>query len=82
MIKLKGKTKKEIKENKEKEEWEFLRRKRNDLLKETDYLMMEDYPISKENKDKIKEYRKKLRDLTELYKNPFEIIFPEKPFFF
>ncbi len=44
----------------------FLKRARNirnELLNKTDRYILEDYPFSEEEKQVVKEYRKKLRDV-------------------
>ena len=56
-----------------------IRVKRNNLLSQTDYLMMPDYPITKECKDKIIVYRQALRDLTEQKGFPENVVFPTLP---
>ena len=56
-----------------------IRVKRNNLLSQTDYLMMPDYPITKECKDKIIVYRQALRDLTERKGFPENVVFPTLP---
>lgn len=45
-----------------------LRNFRNKLLNKTDIYMIQDYPISIEDKNLIIEYRQKLRDLPNTYK--------------
>ena len=60
---------------------EIVRERRNQLLQETDIYMLVDYPIDSETKEKIKTYRQKLRDITELKNFPFissEIPWPKK----
>ena len=53
--------------------------KRERLLKETDYLVLPDYPISEERLAEIKVYRQALRDIT-LQEGYFEnVIWPTKP---
>lgn len=42
----------------------FKRDNRNRLLRESDFYVLPDYPISTENLETIKEYRQKLRDYT------------------
>jgi len=67
----------------------FLRRKRNirnELLSKTDRYILEDYPISQEQKEIIKEYRQQLREFInnnkeEILKNEKEIQFPTPPDF-
>ncbi|MCR5563999.1 MAG: phage tail assembly chaperone [Desulfovibrio sp.] len=43
--------------------WYTLRQNRDKLLAETDYMVMPDYPITKEKLAKVKTYRQALRDL-------------------
>lgn len=52
------------------------RKKRNDLLTETDKYLLPDYPITPENLEIVKEYRQALRDFT---KNNY--VLPDKPEF-
>jgi hypothetical protein len=56
--------------------WERIRIHRNDLLRETDWLMVEDAPW---DKTPWIEYRQALRDLPSSVENPADIVFPEKP---
>lgn len=61
-----------------------LRAERNKRIAETDYLILPDYPITKVNKDKVKEYRQELRDLPEQEGAPWDggkenTPFPEFP---
>lgn len=56
-----------------------VRSKRNELLSETDKYMTLDYPISKEDQDKLKEYRQSLRDITKQEGFPENVIWPTKP---
>lgn len=58
---------------------ESIRIKRKSLLAETDYLVMSDYPISESSLMLIKEYRRKLRDITKQEGFPHNVIWPEKP---
>lgn len=53
-----------------------VRSKRNQLLKQTDYLIMPDYPSKPVG---IEEYRQALRDVTDQSGFPEEIIWPEEP---
>jgi hypothetical protein len=50
------------------EPYRLLRIQRDKLLKETDYLMNPDYPMTEEKKNKVKEYRQYLRDLPKTQK--------------
>ena len=56
-----------------------IRKRRNALIAETDYLMTSDYPISESEREAVSEYRQKLRDIPEQRGFPFEVVFPEKP---
>lgn len=55
------------------------REKRDQLLAETDYLLMPDYPISSEALVALKTYRQSLRDVPEQAGFPSKIEWPEKP---
>ena len=55
------------------------REKRDQLLAETDYLLMPDYPISSETLASLKAYRQALRDVPEQAGFPSKIEWPEKP---
>jgi len=81
MISLTGKTKEQVEQEKINKKWQEIRNKRNQLLKETDYLVLSDYPLSPENKNLIEVYRQQLRDIPQNYSNPFDVVFPEKPNF-
>ena len=56
-----------------------IRMQRNNLLKQTDYLMMSDYPIESDRLAKVKIYRQALRDIPEQAGFPRTIAWPEKP---
>ena len=61
---------------------EKLRQERNLKLKETDYLLMLDYPISEDNLVEVKAYRQALRDLPKQEGSPWlnnVIPWPNKP---
>lgn len=68
--------KKEEISKRENYQWDIVRKERNSLLAECDWVVLTDSPI--ENKQAWIEYRQALRDIT-LQLNPFEIIFPTKP---
>lgn len=55
-----------------------IRNKRNCLLNDSDKYMIEDYPISKEDKDKVKTYRQQLRDITNQKSFP-DVTWPDFP---
>ena len=52
------------------------RSKRNQLIAETDYLVMPDYPIEEEKKVKVISYRQALRDFTLQESFPLNIEWP------
>ena len=56
-----------------------VRVRRDELIAETDYLMMPDYPIQPEQRDSWEIYRQSLRDITRQKGFPKEILWPEKP---
>ena len=76
---LKGYAPKKTEEQKLNELATTIRTKRNSLLSQTDYLLMPDYPISEEYREKIKVYRQELRDITEQDNFPRDMVFPTLP---
>lgn len=76
---LKGHAPKKSEEQKLNELATTVRSKRNLLLAETDYLLMNDYSISPEYLSRIKEYRQQLRDLTKQENFPQCVVFPDFP---
>ena len=54
-----------------------IREKRDELLKETDWVMTLDSPISPENQEKYRIYRQELRDIPQQEGFPFDVQFPE-----
>lgn len=58
----------------------IIRAKRNDLLRECDYLMMSDYPIDSTAKTAWETYRQALRDMpNQVGLDLDEPVYPEKP---
>lgn len=55
------------------------RSERDNLLKETDYCVMPDYPIDTTLKTKVEAYRQALRDITKQSGFPETIDWPIKP---
>ena len=76
---LKGYAPKKTEEQKLNELATTVRSKRNSLLAETDYLLMNDYPISEEYLARIKKYRQDLRDITKQENFPTDVVFPNLP---
>lgn len=64
--------------NKTKDRWRKIRTKRDKLLLETDWVMLEN-GLTDSCKEKYKAYRQLLRDITKIYDSPKEVIYPEPP---
>ena len=58
---------------------EEVRSKRDRLIADTDYLLMNDYPISEEDLEVVKAYRTALRDVPQQEGFPYEVVWPEVP---
>lgn len=58
-------------------DWEDIRRKRDDLLAQSDWTQLSDVP--NDLKLKYAEYRQALRDVPSSYKSPGDVIWPAKP---
>jgi len=54
-----------------------LRIKRTQALRETDHIMLPDYPLP--DKSAVIQYRQKLRDITKQKSFPETVTWPEKP---
>ncbi|MEL4429504.1 tail fiber assembly protein [Shewanella mangrovisoli] len=52
---------------------------RNRLLRETDWAMTVDAPLSAEKVEEFKAYRQALRDIPQTYSDPDAVVWPEKP---
>ena len=76
---LKGYAPKKTEKQKLNELATTIRSKRNSLLAETDYLLMNDYPLGGEYLGRIKKYRQELRDLTKQENFPTSVVFPDFP---
>ena len=66
-------------ENKNNEAWRKIRKERNKLLKDSDYIMVSDAPITAEKKEEWTTYRQSLRDIPQDYDSPDEVVYPTKP---
>lgn len=53
-----------------------IRKIRGELLQETDKFLLEDFPISEEQKEKYKIYRNALREIPEQQGFPYEVSWP------
>ena len=52
---------------------------RNALLNESDWSQVPDNPLTEEKRAEWRQYRQTLRELTDTYENPKEIVFPDLP---
>ena len=59
--------------------WVKVRGKRDALLRESDWTMVADAPLTSEQIKAYKNYRKALRDLPLTVNNPVNVIFPVTP---
>ena len=66
-------------ENKTNEAWRKIRKERNQLLKDSDYIMVSDAPITAEKKEEWTTYRQSLRDIPQTFSNPDDVTYPDKP---
>jgi hypothetical protein len=57
-----------------------VRRERDSRLNKTDYLLLEDSPLTLEQKSLLKVYRQALRDMPSNVTDPENPVWPEKPF--
>ena len=58
--------------------WEYIRKKRDELLLETDWVVLPHSPITGSNLEEWIQYRQDLRNITNEV-NPFELNWPTKP---
>lgn len=56
---------------------ESIRSKRNQLIADTDHMLLPDYPITSEQLIAVKAYRQELRDIPEQSGFPTNVIWPE-----
>ncbi len=66
-------------ENKNNEAWRKIRKERNQLLKDSDYIMFPDITITAEKKEEWTTYRQSLRDIPQTFSNPDDVTYPDKP---
>tara|TARA_R100000742_G_C4256494_1_gene74372 strand:- start:53 stop:349 length:297 start_codon:yes stop_codon:yes gene_type:complete len=67
----------EIDEKIKEDQLNTLRQRRDMRIAETDWTQLPDVPQA--TKDKYKDYRQSLRDITNTYKNLNEVVWPELP---
>ena len=56
-----------------------IRVQRDELLAQTDYLLMNDYPIDEQSLQLVKQYRQALRDIPQQKDFPNNVQWPDKP---
>jgi len=66
-------------ENKNNEAWRKIREERNQLLGESDYMILADAPVDETQKQEWTTYRQVLRDIPQDYDSPDEVVYPDKP---
>jgi len=59
--------------------WEKIRKERNQLLGESDYMILADAPVDETQKQEWTTYRQALRDIPQDYDSPDEVVYPDKP---
>ena len=57
--------------------WRDIRAKRDHAISETDWMVLPDSPYK--NNTEILTYRQNLRDITETYATPEDVVWPDKP---
>ena len=60
------------------EAWSVVRQTRAIMLSETDYTQLKDYP-DWIYKRRYREYRQDLRDIPEIFDDPYKVIYPNEP---
>ena len=58
---------------------ETLRKQRNEKLGQSDFSMLPDHRVSRENEEEWKVYRQSLRDIPSTTENPENPVWPERP---
>ena len=61
------------------QKWNMIRNYRNELLGKSDWTQLPDVPLTLEEKQSWATYRQALRDITEDYTAPDEVMFPTPP---
>lgn len=61
------------------DKWIIIREYRNQLLDLCDWTQLPDAPMTPEKKQEWIVYRQELRDITDNFTNPDDVIFPEIP---
>lgn len=61
------------------QKWEGIKSQRNTLLASCDWTQLPDVPLTTSQKIEWQIYRQSLRDITDTYANPDDVIFPTEP---
>jgi hypothetical protein len=66
-------------DKKTQDKWNNIKSNRNGLLAQSDWTQLPDVNLTPELVEAMKTYRQQLRDITNTYTNPDEVVFPENP---
>ncbi|WP_275286924.1 tail fiber assembly protein [Halomonas elongata] len=59
--------------------WRLVRAQRDTLLRDSDYAVMPDYPLTESQKADVTAYRQALRDIPQGFDTPDAVEWPTKP---
>jgi hypothetical protein len=62
-------------------EWAAVRTRRDQLLRQTDFTQLPDYPATDAQRAQVKAYRQALRDIPEQIEDPSKLVWPVLPAF-
>lgn len=62
-------------------EWAAIRSRRNQLLRDSDFTQLPDYPATDAQRAEVKAYRQALRDIPEQIEDPSKLLWPVLPTF-
>lgn len=62
-------------------EWAAIRTRRDQLLRQTDFTQLPDYPATDAQRTQVKTYRQALRDIPEQIEDPAKLVWPVLPAF-
>lgn len=62
-------------------EWAAVRARRDQLLRNTDFTQLLDYPVTDVHRAEVATYRKALRDIPDQGSDPDAVVWPPKPDF-
>jgi hypothetical protein len=60
-------------------DWQDVRNKRDAMLRDSDRVMLSDYPIHEVGRTDWVDYRKELRDIPEDFDNADDVVYPNEP---